>query len=130
MFYGQGFTASATKRYAAVHAGSRIEGATPHALVKILFDELMFAMDAAILAETQMDRAKASDKLARAMSILHSLEASLDFEKGGDIAVGLAQIYREARRLLLGGARSRSTDEIGKARTMIAEIAGAWTKIG
>ncbi|CAN5448916.1 flagellar protein FliS [soil metagenome] len=127
MFYGQGM---ASKRYAAVHAGSRIEGATPHALVKILFDELLFAMDAAILAETQGDRIKVSDKFTRAMSILHALEASLDFEKGGDIAVGLAQIYREARRLLLAGAKNRTTAETAKARTMIAEIADAWTKIG
>jgi flagellar protein FliS len=130
MFYGQGYAGSASKRYAAVHAGSRIEGATPHGLVKILFDELLFAIDAAILAETQGDIVMGTEKFTRAMSILHALEASLDFEKGGDIAVGLAQIYRESRRLLLEGAKARSTAETAKARTMIAEIADAWTMIG
>ena len=48
MFYNQGYAGSAAaRRYAAVHSGSRIEGATPHALVKILFDELLIALDAA-----------------------------------------------------------------------------------
>ena len=131
MFYGQGYAGmGAARRYAAVHAGSRIEGASPHGLVKILFDELLFALDAAALAERQADRAKASDKQARAMSILHALESSLDFDRGGEIAVGLSQIYREARRLLIAGARERRPEDVEQARAMIGEIAEAWERIG
>ncbi|MDF0540971.1 flagellar protein FliS [Sphingobium sp. H39-3-25] len=130
MFYTQGYAGAATRRYAAVHAGGRIEGASPHALVKILFDELLLAMDAAALAERHGDRAKTSEKQARALSILHALESSLDFDKGGDIAAGLSQIYREARRLLILGAQQRSADEVEQARGIIAEIAEAWNQIG
>lgn len=131
MFYNQGYAGStAARRYAAVHSGSRTEGATPHALVKILFDELQIALDAASLAEQNGDRIKVSDKHARAMSILFALESSLDFDKGGDIAMGLAQIYREARRLLLVGAKERSAEPVDQARIMIAEIAEAWSQIG
>lgn len=132
MFYNQaGFGGtSAARRYAAVHSGSRIEGATPHALVKLLFDELMLALDAAALAERNRDRLKVSDKQARAMSILFALESSLDFDKGGDIAMGLAQIYREARRLLLTGAKEHDAGPVDQARVMIGEIAEAWNQIG
>lgn len=129
MFYGREYAGAASRRYAAVHAGSRIDGASPHALVKILFDELLIAMDAAALAERQGDRLKASDKHSRALTILHALDSSLDFDRGGDIAVGLAQIYRESRRLMIEGARERSPDMVGKARAMIAEIAEAWNQI-
>ena len=131
MFYNQGYAgASAARRYAAVHSGSRTEGATPHALVKILFDELLLALEASALAERQGDRVKVSDKQARAMSILFALESSLDFDKGGDISIGLAQIYREARRLLLVGAKDRKAEPVDQAHAMIAEIADAWTQIG
>lgn len=131
MFYNHsGFGGGAARRYAAVHSGSRIEGATPHALVKVLFDELLLALDAAALAERNGDRLKVSDKQARAMSILFALESSLDFDKGGDIATGLAQIYREARRLLLVGAKERDAGPVEQARTMIDEIAQAWNQIG
>ncbi|MAP45735.1 flagellar export chaperone FliS [Sphingobium naphthae] len=131
MFYNQGYAGgSAARRYAAVHSGSRTEGATPHGLVKILFDELLLALDAAALAERQGDRMKVSDKQARAMSILFALESSLDFDKGGDVATGLAQIYREARRLLLVGAKERSADPVDQARAIVAEIADAWSQIG
>lgn len=131
MFYSQGYAGgAAARRYAAVHSGSRTEGATPHGLVKILFDELLLAMDAAALAERNGDRTKVSDKQARAMSILFALESSLDFEKGGDVATGLAQIYREARRLLLSGAQERSTEPVERARAIVGEIAEAWDQIG
>ncbi|MFD1106774.1 flagellar export chaperone FliS [Sphingobium olei] len=131
MFYSQGYAGgAAARRYAAVHSGSRTEGATPHGLVKILFDELLLAMDAAALAERNGDRTKVSDKQARAMSILFALESSLDFEKGGDVATGLAQIYREARRLLLTGAQERSTEPVERARAIVGEIAEAWDQIG
>lgn len=131
MFYNQGYAGgTAMRRYAAVHAGSRIEGATPHALVKILFDELLIALDAAALAERNGDRTKAADKQTRAMSILFALESSLDHDKGGDIALGLAQIYREARRLLLAAAHGQDAAPVEQARVMVAEIADAWNQIG
>lgn len=131
MFYNQGYAGgTAMRRYAAVHAGSRIEGATPHALVKILFDELLIALDAAALAERNGDRTKAADKQTRAMSILFALESSLDHDKGGDIALGLAQIYREARRLLLAAAHGQDAAPVEQARVMVAEIAEAWNQIG
>lgn len=129
--FNQGYAGmAAARRYAAVHSGSRIEGATPHALVKILFDELLIALDAAALAERNGDRMKVSDKQARAMSILFALESSLDHDKGGDIAAGLAQIYREARRLLLTGARDKDAGPVEQARAMVGEIAEAWDQIG
>lgn len=131
MFYNQGYAGTAAaRRYAAVHSGSRVEGATPHALVKILFDELLIALEATMLAERNNDRLKVSDKQARAMSILFALESSLDFDKGGDVATGLAQIYREARRLLLVSAKEHVIEPVEQARAMIAEIADAWNQIG
>ncbi|MDX3909354.1 MAG: flagellar protein FliS [Sphingobium sp.] len=138
MFYSQGYAGigataranSASRAYAAVHAGSRIEGATPHSLVKILFDELLYAMDAAIVAEKQEDSVKAADKQARAVSILHALESSLDFERGGDVAVSLAQVYRASRRLMIEGVREHKVEPVEQARAIIAEIAGAWEQIG
>jgi flagellar secretion chaperone FliS len=131
MYYSaQGFAGAASRRYAAVHAGSRVESASPHGLVKILFDELLLAIDACAIALEADDPIKANDKNIRAMSIVQALEASLDFEKGGDIALSLAQIYRETRRLLIGAMHGRNSADARQARVIIAEIAEAWNKIG
>ncbi|MBP6031215.1 MAG: flagellar protein FliS [Sphingobium sp.] len=130
MYYSPGFAGSASRRYAAVHAGSRIESATPHGLVRILFEELLLAIDAAALAMERGDRPKANDKYIRSLSIIHALDSSLDLDNGGDIAVGLAQIYRETRRLMIAAHQSGNAADARKAHAIISEIADAWNKIG
>src|SRR3546814_10947206 len=76
MYFGN--SASASRRYAAIDTGSKVEGANPHQLVKILFDELLLAIDSSIVADKAGDRSKCSEKQARALSILDALERSLD----------------------------------------------------
>ncbi len=120
----------ALRRYAAVDTSSRVEGATPHQLVRILFDELLLALDASALALKAGDRHKSVDRQTRALSILHALETSLDFERGGEIAVNLATIYRESRRRILDATASGDPAPMEAARGFIADIAGAWNQIG
>lgn len=129
MFYSPAFAGNASKRYAAVHAGSRIESASPHGLVKLLFDELQLAMEASALAFDQGDVLKGRDKQVRALSIVHALEGSLDFDNGGDIAVSLAQIYRETRRLMALSCEKNDPAPIRMAHGLISEIAEAWNSL-
>ncbi|MET0362790.1 MAG: flagellar export chaperone FliS, partial [Sphingobium sp.] len=103
MFGTSGY-AAASRRYAAIDAGSKVEGATPHQLVKILFDEVLLAIEASALSMSAGDSIKARDKQVRALTLLRALDSSLDFEKGGDVAVSLAVIYREVRQRLLAAA--------------------------
>lgn len=129
MYYSPAFAGNASKRYAAVHAGSRIESASPHGLVKLLFDELMLAMEASALAFEQGDAVKGRDKHVRALSIVHALEGSLDFDNGGDIAISLAQIYRETRRLMVLSSENGDPAPIRRGHALISEIAEAWNSI-
>lgn len=130
MFHSPGLAGSASRRYAAIHAGSRVESATPHGLVKILFDELLLAIDAFSVAMDHGDVTKANDKQVRALSILHALDSSLDFDKGGDIALSLAQVYRETKRLMLSSMQNRNSVDARKGHAIISEIAEAWNQIG
>jgi flagellar secretion chaperone FliS len=117
-------------RYRDIDMSSRIEGASPHRLVSILFEELLSSIEALQAADRQGNRGKRAERQSRALSILHALEASLDFEKGGEIATGLSSIYREARRLIALAAREGRPEMTEQARAMLADIAGAWYSIG
>ena len=64
------------------------------------------------------------------LAILTGLETSLDFDKGGQIAVDLVAIYREARRLVIAGGREGDARLVTQTRDMIQEIAAAWDAIG
>lgn len=121
---------AALRHYAAVDSGSRVEGATPHQLVRILFDELLLALDTAALALKAGDRHKCLDRQTRALAILHALETSLDFDQGGEIAISLATIYRETRRRTLEATVANDPSLMESAHGFIAEIASAWKQIG
>lgn len=116
-------------RYRDIDVAARVEGASPHGLVQILFDELLKGLETLRAAELSRDYEKRSAAQSRVTSILHGLEASLDYQKGGEIAENLGKIYREGRRLVatIGPARLQSIED---ARRMLAEIAGAWAAIG
>lgn len=127
MFRTQGYGVGA--RYRDIDIASRVEGASPHRLIAILFEELGVTLDACVAAARANDRAKRAVSQGRADSILHALEASLDHARGGDIAAGLASIYAEARQLLASAGAENDPIRIIRARTMIGEIAGAWAGI-
>ena len=117
-------------RYQNVDLASRVESASPHGLVSILLDELMKSLEAMAAACERRDWSQRGTAQSRALNMLNGLESSLDFEKGGEIAQSLASIYREARRLVVEGARDNDGEQVLRARTMIGEIASAWQSIG
>ena len=120
---------AARKRYENVDLASRIEGASPHALVAILFEELLKSLDAMAAACHRRDFGQRGTRQARALSVLVGLEASLDFDKGGEVAASLAAIYAEARRLIIAGAAANDPEPILAARAMLGEISSAWHAI-
>lgn len=131
MFGMQGYGGGgAGSRYRSLDVSSKVEGASPHALIALLFDELLLSLDATAAAQRSGDAARRGPRQARALAILHALEASLDYENGGEIAQGLAAIYRYSRRETVAGVQENAPERIDRARTSIAEIAGAWASIG
>ena len=107
-----------------------IEGATPHRLVQIMYEELLKALDAMAFATARGDYVQRGQQQSKALGVLTGLETSLDFDKGGQIAVDLVAIYREARRLVVAGGRENDARMVTQAREMIQEIAAAWDAIG
>lgn len=121
---------AARTRYENVDLASRIEGASPHALVGILFEELLKSLDAMAAACRRRDFGQRGTRQARALSVLLGLEASLDHDNGGEVAASLAAIYAEARRLIIAGAAENDSERVLAARAMLGEIASAWQAIG
>lgn len=129
MYVARGQFGAARARYQRVDVASRVEGADPHQLVGILYDELLQSLDAMAVAMARGDLNQRGERQARALRLLSGLETSLDYDQGGEIAIGLAKIYREARRLVIAAAREGDTALIGQARDMLGEVAGAWGEI-
>jgi len=92
----------ARNRYQVLDLSSRMEGASPHRLVAILYDSQM----------------------ARAKSILAALEAGLDFDRGGELATTLCGVYRAMQRQL--AIAGQDVEKLAEVRAGVANIAQSW----
>lgn len=122
--------ARAQASYQNVDLSSRVEGASPHQLIALLFEEALNTLDAMGAAAARREVARVATAQARALSIVGGLQASLDIERGGELAQNLSDVYREASRLILAAGKSNEPLFAQQARTMLAEIASAWKAIG
>lgn len=129
MYLVQSRFGAARARYQDVDLASRIEGASPHGLVEILLDELLKSLDSMAAACRRRDFGQRGTRQARALSILLGLESSLDFEGGGEVAISLATIYREARQMIIAAAAGNDAEQVLRVREMLTEIASAWKAI-
>jgi flagellar protein FliS len=130
MFGAPSRYAAPDARYRDIDVASRVQGATPHGLVLIMFEELLKGLDVLRAIEAAGDLARRNAIQARVVSLLHGLETSLDYKKGGEIADNLGRIYREARRLLGTTPGTDRQSAIIQARDMLSTVSGAWEAIG
>ncbi len=117
------FSRSALRHYQELALSSRLEAATPHALVSLLYEELIITLDVLKAAITNRPSA------ARASSILVSLEASLDFEQGGQLAQTLAGIYRTMQAELTFVIRHQDQARLAVLREGVTDLYQAWRQI-
>ena len=117
----------ARNRYQVLDLSSRMEGASPHRLVAILYEELQNALDGAIRARESGQDIAANTQMARAKSILAALEAGLDFDRGGALATTLCGVYRAMQRQLANAAQD--VEKLAEVRAGVANIAQSWRSL-
>ena len=120
----------AIKAYQEAEQDFLVEGADPHCLVQILYTELIQAIDRTHLAMDSKDYVAKSTHITKVLSILHVLASSLDFDKGGEVAISLARLYDWSRRRVIEASRDNSEVFLEEVRKAIADIADAWSTIG
>jgi flagellar protein FliS len=128
--YTRALNRTSLQHYQDLSLSSRIEAAGPHALVAILYEELIGALDVVRAACERQQAAAMQRATARGASILVALEASLDPERGGDLALRLAGIYKTMQGELGQAVRARDAERIAALRNGVADLLKAWVQIG
>ena len=62
----------------------------------------------------------------RALDILNYLQSILDFERGGDVAVALDNLYRRITVLVLRASRELDAPLMRRAAELLAPVRDAW----
>ncbi len=92
-------------------------------IVKTMVKELKKSMNiVAINSNNKEKRIKRSKHFSKALVIIYTLQTSLDFEKGGDLATKLFQIYEYCRQQLIADFRNKINTGIHKATKALEEI--------
>ena len=105
----------------------------PHLIIMTMLDALVKSMQIFVY---NIDLKKGSNAemkskhFSRAISIIYALQSSLDFEKGGDIANNLFQLYEYGRVKLIEDLGKGVADSTPQAIEVIASIRDAWEEMG
>jgi flagellar protein FliS len=122
-------TSTGIRTYRSIGAHGRVEGANPHRLVQLMFEALL---DRLAIARGHLERGRTAAKgesLSRAIALVESLSASLDLERGGEIAENLRALYDYAMRRLLEANLRNDPAAIDEVAGLVREVKGAWDAI-
>ena len=116
------------RQYRDIELNSRIEAATPHALVAMLYESLSAELGVLARALALGDTGLQAVRHERANTLLLALEGGLDQANGGALATSLASIYRQMRRRLLA-ARNGDALALRELIDGVASLNDAWQRI-
>jgi flagellar protein FliS len=108
---------------------SNAQQASPYRLVAMLFQKLLDNIATAKGAIAQNDFAKKGGEISNAIAIIGVLEASLDFEQGGDVSNNLASLYTFCSQQLLLASTDNDVDKLEEIIQILLPIKAGWDAI-
>lgn len=117
--------------YAQVSVESEVMGASPHQLIQMLFDGVQLSLKKANRAIERGDRASKNEALTKAIELIGSgLRASLDLERGDDLAEDLDSLYDYMIRTLMRANLHNDPELVDEVDSLISGISSAWKQAG
>lgn len=121
----------ASQAYKAVSVNTTVDGATPHKLILMLYDGLLRHLRLAKAYMQKGDLAAKATSLSKAISIIdQGLRASLDEEKGGEIAKHLRMLYDYSERQLVHANARNDIATLDEVINLLEPLRAAWHGIG
>jgi flagellar protein FliS len=109
-----------------VYSRTQAQTAAPGELVLMLYQGAIRFVGAAIEAIEKKDVAAAHTGLVKAQAIVNELAATLDLERGGDVARNLARIYDYLNRRLVEANLAKDAQPAREVQGLLRELLPAW----
>jgi len=106
-----------------------IAEASPHQLINMLLKGVLDNMAQAKGAMTRGDAARKGEFISKGIAIIDSLRASVNEEKGGEIANNLIGLYSYIERRLLEANINSDMDILDEVTGLVKEIKLGWDGI-
>jgi len=110
---------------------THIKTASQGQIIIMLYDEAIRQLDKAIemLKEGSRRFDEVNNAVIRSQDMITELMVSLDFEKGGDIAQGLFNLYMFFNQHLMEANLKKDSNMMTTVRGHLNELRGAWNQI-
>ena len=117
--------------YAEAGIAAKVQTASPHLLILLLFEGAASAISMARLHLEQNDVAQRGKHISQAIDIIsNGLKVSLDMETGGKLAEQLAALYDYMCRRLIAANIGNDATALDEVARLLEEIHSAWREIG
>ncbi|MBT8147033.1 MAG: flagellar export chaperone FliS [Gammaproteobacteria bacterium] len=115
--------------YQKVGVETRVSSSDPHSLVAMLFDGLLEKLARASGAITRGNVSEKGEALGAGIKIIDGLRASLDYEKGGEIASNLGAMYDYMERRLLEASTKSDAAIVAEVVSLVKQVKDGWDAI-
>ena len=114
-------------RYRTVDNVTSVLGRSPIELILLVYDRIADNLSRASAAIDERRDDTLADSVNQAVDLIsQGLIASLDFERGGDIAQNLSSIYEYCLRSLLAARLHKDPSAIQEIAVLLADLRQAW----
>lgn len=110
-------------REAGVHGASAVE------LVVRLYEQIIEDMRQVVIAIGKNDITLRSNRIKHAIVVLGHLQSTLDFERGGRVAIDLDNFYSSLRQRLVAVQFHPTHRGAAQISTDVLAVRGAWIKV-
>ncbi|MBX3200902.1 MAG: flagellar export chaperone FliS [Labilithrix sp.] len=117
--------AAAASRY----RGVQLNTASPAQLVVMLYDGMLRFVGEADDALTRGDRARAGERIGRAIAIVDELAATLDPAHAPELAENLIALYGFCKRRLFDANLNRDRDALADVVASLTPLREAWASV-
>ena len=115
--------------YTSTRASTSVHDASPHKLISLLFEACQENLAVAKGAMRRGEVKKKIEAIKKAMDIVVRLQASLNLEDGGQIALNLDDLYTFCVNRLAMANASNDEGMIDEVFKVIAELKLGWSQI-
>lgn len=113
--------------YHKVAVESGVDSASPHTLIKMLFEGAIARLHNAVTCMESQQIERRSELISSALSIIGGLQGSLDLEKGGALAENLDGLYDYMQRQLFRATVDNDARLIAEVTGLLETLKDGWT---
>ncbi|HEX3819459.1 MAG TPA: flagellar protein FliS [Candidatus Sulfotelmatobacter sp.] len=106
-----------------------VRGAGPVRLVILLYEQAIADLGKALAAQQIGAIEERTREINHAILVLGHLEASLDNERGGQVAYNLERFYQQVRAGLIDAQCRQSADAIQRQISLLMTVHEAWCEV-